>query len=181
VAEIDAFVELLRDAHGARRRKAQRAAGRLLQAAGDERRRGVLADFLASTSATRSSRRCKSAIRRWASASSFTSAFAPFSFAKVAVNGARGSTRLAAFTPKIHRVPAGRRGWPFRARTPAAAPPTAPARARRAGDAAPQHRADLVADHAVEDAPRLLAVHAPLVDLAGFAEGLADRAAVISL
>ncbi len=38
----------------------------------------------------------------------------------------------------------------------------------------PQHRADLIAHHAVENAPRLLAVHALLVNFARLAERLAN-------
>ena len=47
---------------------------------------------------------------------------------------------------------------------------------RQAGlDALPEHRRGLVADQAVEDAPRLLGVDFPLIDIEGVGQGFGDR------
>jgi hypothetical protein len=46
LADVDAFIELLRDAHGALRRKTELARGFLLQRRGRERRRGIAARCL---------------------------------------------------------------------------------------------------------------------------------------
>ena len=52
-----------------------------------------------------------------------------------------------------------------------------PARRQAAGDLRPEQRGDLEADHAVEEAPRLLGVHPVLVDRLGVRERLADGVA----
>ena len=162
--QVHALVELLGDLHGALGREAEAVGGRLLQGAGDERRRRVHLLRLRLDARPR---------RAGAPASSAASAGAARRRRPRAAGPAPGPPRpirtrravkrprrrgLRARPPASSTPRAGRRESPPRARTPGAAPRTA--RGRRSGraEALPQHRADLVAHQAVEHAARLLRV-----------------------
>src|SRR5437870_706467 len=178
-AELDAFVEALRDPHGARGLEAELARRLLLEARGDEGRRRVAAPFLAldlgdgPVGASEPREHLVHARLRVEA-----KALVVELLARHLGEPRREGRRLARLEPRLDRpvllvreradltlVPAD---------DPAGGRPHA-ARREPAAHLVPEQRRELVADQPVEDAARLLRVEAVAVELAGLLERLEDR------
>ena len=175
VTDLDALVELLGDHHRLRRREAELPRRVLLEGRGDEGRRRVLAPLAPvdrldhERTRARPPRRWPASRPRWRARSS-----APAFSRSVATNS--GGAAAARWAWRLQY------SWGTKARISrsrsqirrTATDWTRPGRQTPA-DLLPEEGADLVADQAVEDAPRLLGVDPLLVDPPGLLERGLDR------
>ena len=173
VAELDAFVEPLRERHRAARREAELARRLLLQARGDERRRRVLAALLALDAGDDPRRRCARRVDERLGRGLVLDAellrVEP-SCRRCWNRPRRERRRTVALERRasIDQYSSGYEGLDLALALADEAHGDRLHAARRqaAAHLVPQDRADLVADQAVEDAARLLRVELVAIELA---------------
>ncbi len=177
VADIDAFVEALRDLHGARRREAELSRRLLLQGRCGERRIGVALDGLRFDRGDREERLLKRGLERFGL--SARADVEPVDLLAVGADqpGREGRLRLGPQMGDDRPIFARDKLFDLKLAVAdnAQGDRLHPARRARARQFAPQDRRQVEADQIVERAARPVGVDERLVDLARIAHRLLDR------